>query len=161
MKNIVDLINENRWIRLLVIICAFSPIFNWIKGVLPNMNLSVSLQHFDLFGLITAIVTTCLLLILYKAIRNLNTKMKVFDVVSHVRNKRLFVKSFEQVQFFKVPNETDEQLWNRLPEGGLFKQFYKEEYYIVRDILHKEFKGKTINEIEHLLTEYYPIQISE
>ena len=115
------------------------------------------MNNLDVFGLITAVITTVLLLFLLKLVRSLHERMKIFSVITYVRNKRLFVKSFENIEFFRLPNETEQELWNRLPEGGLFRDFYIEEYKIVRDVLQKKMKNKTINEIEKMLSEYYPI----
>lgn len=120
-------------------------------------EINLSMNNLDVFGLITAVITTVLLLFLLKLVRSLHERMKIFSVITYVRNKRLFVKSFENIEFFRLPNETEQELWNRLPEGGLFRDFYIEEYKIVRDVLQKKMKNKTINEIEKMLSEYYPI----
>lgn len=156
MNKFIDLINENRWVKFLATALAFAPYLSWIKNLDFN-KINLSMSGFDIFGLITATITTGLLLLLLKLIRVMHEKMKVFNVVSHIRNKRLFVKSFENIEFFRGTSESEQELWNRLPEGGLFNEFYKEEYKIVRGILHKKMKHKTIAEIEKLLSEYYPI----
>lgn len=93
-----------------------------------------------------------------KKIKDFDDKRYLFGIVSHIRSKRLFIKSFEQVEFLRLPNETDEDLKKRLPEYGLFNQFFMQEYEIVKKNLMKKYKNKTIEEIEDMLSEYYPVK---
>ena len=76
-------------------------------------------EEFDLIGLISAVLTTALLLFLIylvsemaKKIKDFDDKRYLFGIVSHIRSNRLFIKSFEQVEFLRLPNETDEDLKN-------------------------------------------------
>lgn len=156
MNKFIDLINENRLVKFSATVLAFAPILSWVKNLGIN-EINLSMNNLDVFGLITAVITTGLLLFLLKLVHSLHERMKIFNVITHVRNKRLFVKSFESIEFFRLPNETEQELWNRLPEGRLFRDFYIEEYKIVRDVLQKQMKNKTIHEIEKMLSEYYPI----
>ncbi len=88
---------------------------------------------------------------------NFEEQMTVFSIISHIRNKRLFVKSFEDIEYFRVPNESDKEFWERLPEGGLFKQHYFEEYMLVRDELqNRKMKNKGLEEIDDILAKWYP-----
>ena len=83
--------------------------------------------------------------------------MNVFNVISFVRNKRLFIKSYDNLQFHKLPNETDENFYSRIPQGGLFDKLYEEEYNIVRDeLINNKMKDKKVQEIDDILSEFYP-----
>jgi hypothetical protein len=133
------------------------------------LNIQTAQMSFDWFDFIIKLIIAVSLWLVLKAyfklkndfndnIKNFNDKMSVFNEVSHIRNKRLFVRSFENIEYFRVPNETEQELWERLPAGGLFRDFHKEEYKIVREVLQKKMKNKSIEEIEKLLSEYYPLK---
>jgi len=163
MSNIIDKFNSSKYVKFIANIVAFSNIIIWIINNLKNDNMNW--ENFDLIGLISAVLTTILLLFLIYLVSSMAKKIKEFDdkrylfgVISHIRSKRLFIKSFEQIEFLRLPNETDEDLKKRLPEYGLFNQFFLEEYEIVKKNLLRKYKNKTIEEIEGMLSEYYPIK---
>jgi hypothetical protein len=83
-------------------------------------------------------------------------KTEVLGVIGHYRNKALFIRSFDNVEFFRVPNETDDEFLARLPSGGLFHNHLFEEYTQVRKYLEKNMKNKTGLELDTMLKRYYP-----
>jgi hypothetical protein len=133
------------------------------------LNIQTVPMSFDWFDFIVKLIIAVVLWLVLRAyfklknefndtISEFNDKMSVFNTISHIRNKRLFVKSFDNIQYGRVPNETDQDFWERLPQGGLFRDFHKEEYKIVREVLQNKMKNKSIEEIEKLLSEYYPLK---
>ena len=166
MSNIIDKFNSSKYVKFIANIVAFSSIIIWLVDSINNLkDNKMTWEEFDLIGLISAVLTTALLLFLIylvsemaKKIKDFDDKRYLFGIVSHIRSKRLFIKSFEQVEFLRLPNETDEDLKKRLPEYGLFNQFFMQEYEIVKKNLMKKYKNKTIEEIEDMLSEYYPVK---
>jgi len=57
--------------------------------------------------LLTAVSLWVVINAYFKLKHQFEDKMKVFNVISFVRNKRLFIKSYDNLQFHKLPNETD------------------------------------------------------
>jgi hypothetical protein len=73
MNRLIDYLNEHRWLKFVGTILSFSPIIEWVKDLLKSQNENsinstiqnpVIVNHFDYFGLITAGITTLLLLLL-------------------------------------------------------------------------------------------------
>ena len=60
--------------------------------------------------------------------------MKVFNILSHFRNRNIFISQFDNVEYFRLPNETDESLFNRMPQGQYLEQF-KSEYKSLKRII--------------------------
>lgn len=158
MCKIVKKINSNQyWIFFL----SIYSIKDLIK--IKNMQTIEFNQNFDWFGFLIQIF---IITMLYLTLRKYNKikleqaiykeQMDILSIINYVRNKRLFIKSFEDVEFYKIAEETDEQAWERLPQGGLFKQYLSEEKKIVRKMIHGKMKNKTIDEIEKILSKYYP-----
>jgi hypothetical protein len=153
MKYLEKLNKNSIWIFLL----SIPKIIELIKTE-KNMETNFFYElysKYDWFGLITQLIT---LFILYRVLeqnkRN-KERMEVLETVNLVRTKRLFVKSFGNIEIYKSPNETDEQLRSRLPEYGLFKEHIKEEYAIVRDIIQNKMSNKTVEEVENILADFY------
>lgn len=154
MKTIEKIISN----PILIFVIMSHDLFQIGKSLLNIQSVSAEYNWIDFFIKLVLAVSLWAVLRAYVKLKNdFNDRMKVFNVVSHIRNKRLFVKSFEGVEFLRMPNETDQELQKRLPEYGLFNEFYKEEYQIVKNVLQKKMREKSIEEIEKLLSEYYPI----
>jgi len=152
LKSIIDIIIE------------FIKYLKQANNTAPNMdNATTYISHFDLWDFIIKLITATLLWIVIRAYFNLrdsfNDKMKVFETISFVRNKRLFIKSFDMVKFYRIPGETEESYYNRIPEYGLFDKLCSEEYEIVKNELISTMKDKKLSEIDKLLADFYPINI--
>ena len=108
--------------------------------------------------LVTAVSLWAVINAYFKLKHQFEDRMNVFNVISFVRNKRLFIKYYEKTTFGKLPNETDEDYYNRIPQGGLFDRSYEEEYNIVRDeLINNKMKDKKVQEIDDILSKFYPI----
>lgn len=180
MKNILGKINENAyWVFILALPTAWGIIKPIVETISSGTNLLASFKGFDWFSALFQIVTVVILFYVWRSFiqlkrqaieaekktkelrDDLEVKMIVFSHIVNVRGRRLFIKSFENVQYFRLPNETDDQLWQRLPEGGLFNQHLFEEFTVVRKDLINHFKDASANEIAKLLEEYYPKEFIE
>ena len=132
-----------------------------IKSLVGTNPISFKNIHIDWWDFsIKLFIATVLWLTLnayFKLKKKFEDEMEVANLISHIRNQRLFIRSFNIVQFNRLPNETDEQFYNRLPEGGLFRQHYFEEYEIVKaELQNQVMTDKSLNEIDKLLSSWYP-----
>lgn len=159
MKEFIDKINKNTYLIFLLMLFK---IWDIIKPLVYPINKYDYYSNYDWIGFSVQIITIALLYAVIKSYfklrKELNEKIQIFSIISHVRNKRLFVKSFDGVQFFQLPGESVNEYYDRLPEHGLFKQHFMEEYSIVKKILIDKMKEKSILQIEELLSKYYPIK---
>lgn len=125
-----------------------------------NNLIKINLDWWDFS--IKLFIATFLWLILrayFKLKNNFDEQIKVFGYISFIRNRRLFVKSFENIEYYRLPNETDEELNSRLPDGGLFKKHFFEEYQLVKKELQNNLmKDKTSEEIDVILLQWYPFK---
>lgn len=162
MKEYIDKINKNSY---LIFLLTLFKIWDIIKPFVYPINKQDYYSNYDWIGFSVQIITIALLYAVIKSYfklrKEFNEKIQVFSIISHVRNKRLFVKSFEDVQFFQLPGESVNEYYDRLPEHGLFKQHFLEEYNIVKKILIDKMKEKSILQIEELLSKYYPIKTNK
>jgi len=158
MCKIVKKINSNQYWVFFLSIYSIKDIIKF-----KNMQTIEFNQNFDWFGFL---IQLFLITMLYLTLRKYNKikleqtmykeQMDILSIINYVRNKRLFIKSFEDVEFYKIADETDEQTWERLPQGGLFKQYLLEEKEIVKKMIYSRMKNKSIDEIEKILSKYYP-----
>lgn len=159
MKKYIDKINKNSY---LIFLLTLFKIWDIIKPLVYPINKYDYYSNYDWIGFSIQIITIVILYITikfyFKLRKEFEEKMQIFGIVSHIRNKRLFIKSFDNVQFFSLPGESVNEYHDRLPEHGLFKQHFLEEYKIVKQILIDKMKDKSILEIEELLSQYYPIK---
>lgn len=159
MKDYIDKINKNSY---LIFLLTLFKIWDIIKPLVYPINKHDYYSNYDWIGFSIQIITILLLYITikfyFKLRKEFEEKMQIFGIVSHIRNKRLFVKSFDDVQFFMLPGEAMNEYYERLPEHGLFKQHFLEEYKIVKQLLIDKMKDKSILQIEALLSQYYPIK---
>mgnify|MGYP001585541392 CR=1 FL=1 len=153
MKTIEKIITN----PIIIFIIMINDIINVLGNITPLQINSYGWFDFIIKFLI-AIALWLILKAYFKLKNEFNDRMRIFNIISHIRNKRLFIKSFEDVQFFRGLNETDQEFWKRLPQGGLFNAFFKEEFEIVKKRVQAEFKDKNQLEIKKLLLEYYPIK---
>lgn len=139
----------------------FSGLWNHIRFKSPEI------QHFDWFDFVLKLLISIGLWFLFRAYLELRNKIKEqqkdFDekmtamvTISNTRGRRLFIQGFDNIQYFRVPNETEQELWERLPQGGLYRNNLIEEYNLVRNKMIKKFPNKPIIEIEQLIKRFYP-----
>jgi len=77
-------------------------------------------------------------------------------VLTYVKGKRSFLKAYQIFEFQRLPDETEEHFWNRLPNGGLLKKELRDEFEEARMVIINNWKDKTANEIENFLKPLYP-----
>ena len=106
--------------------------------------------------IITFILSMIIIFYISKLKKDTKEKMIAFSIMSYVRNKMLFVKSFEKDQYSNIPGWTEEQKWEHSPSGGIFYAHLKVEYENTRKLIQQNLKNKTILEIDELIKEYYP-----
>lgn len=162
MKTIQTIEKINKY-PLLVFAVMVYELKNAIMEILSIPLNNIATHSFDWWDfsikLFLAILVWLLLKTYFKLRREMNEKILTFSILSYVRNQRLFIKSFEGVQYFRSPEETEKDFWKRLPEGGMYKKYLTDEYEIVKKLIMKNMKKKTIEEIDLMLSEYYPDDI--
>ncbi len=144
-----------------------------LKDLIDAGKLIIKIQpiiNFDWWDFIIKLIIAIFLWYLIKLffelksdIENLKTKIefetKASAILDYVRIRRSFIKSYKEVEFFRLPNETEKNLWNRLPEGGLLKQELLEEYEEAKTLILNDIKNKTSQEIDDFLKPFFPDQI--
>ena len=130
-----------------------------INGFKNTKMVNANFDYYDFtMRLVMAISLWFVIRAYFKLKHEFEDKMHVFNLISFIRNKRLFVKSYDNVTFYKLPNDTNESYYSRIPEGGLFDKLYQEEYDIVRaELINNDMKHKKVEEIDALLEKFYPI----
>lgn len=163
IKQTIQRINSNPIYAIMGFLLTLKELYNIMKIILasinnPNPNNFWELPIFSTSTL-ESILTIVILIQLWKMLNKydeISEKMNVFNVINNIRNKRNFIKSYENVTHFRLPDETDEELWERLPQGGLYRDYLNEEFNIVKYKLQNIMKNKSIENIENLMRKYYP-----
>lgn len=88
-------------------------------------------------------------------VKKIKDQQKVFSIISTVRNKKLFIQSFQFAEFIREEKETTEHFVDRCPEGGLFDRDVKAEKEIVRTLMQNTMKHKSVSEIDDLVSLFY------
>ncbi|MHB8258890.1 MAG: hypothetical protein ACYDCN_01725 [Bacteroidia bacterium] len=126
------------------------------KIFIDNINSVIDNKNKDLQNKIT-ILTSAAAKIIDNKLPYLETKIEFMSIVSHIRNKRRFLDSYSNHEYYRLPDETEEDYKKRLPEHGLFNNEWNIEYRIVKKALQDNFmKDKTTDEIDVILSKYYP-----
>ncbi len=118
--------------------------------VLPTIEAILSLidriikfkiQPMDLhliFSIIAILGTFLVVLYLLNKYERVKREMDVSNAVLHFRTKHLFLKTYEDIEYFRLTDETDEALFNRLPQGE-YKEYLKSEYKNVKTFVINRF----------------------
>ena len=151
---------------VLVFILMIKNMIELIAYILPSKTALLTLNQTHSFDwwdfVINLVISTMLWVVLrsyFKLKRQLQEKMITFSIVSFVRNRLLFIKLYENIEFFKLPDMTNDEYWNTLPQGGKLYQQLEIEYNEVYKTLLSNLKNKTVREIDALLKEHYPANL--
>ena len=112
-----------------------------------------------ILGIVFMAIFMCITIIIQRNIRKttelLDSKLVALNIISELRAYRLFVKSFENIQFFIMPNETEQEFRAKLPEYGLYENWIKQEKIAFKQILVNEMKDLSIENIEDIIFDIY------
>jgi hypothetical protein len=126
---------------------------------LKMMILSTNIQpstNFDWWDFIIKLVIAIVLWLVLKSYFELKKRFEIQNILSSVRNKHAFLSSFQGIEFYRTPNETDESLFNRLPEGQ-YRDYLKDEYKYVKELIMKRYDLKP-SEAQNELDKLYGIK---
>lgn len=136
MSKIIDYINENRWVKLLANFCAFAPLIQWLFHIkmFNRLNdisgmLSSNLNYAEL---ITALITTGLLLTLIYLSQALIKKLKEAETV--LNSYQSFKAISNSSHFFRA--------WKMYTREGLGMEYYDMAFRdkVLKSWLSEEFK---------------------
>jgi len=154
----LEKIVSNPLLLLIIMLKDFIEIFNSLKSK-TNMNNINTFQNYDwweFFIKLTISIALWLVLKAYFKLKNdFEDKMKAFNTISFIRTSRNFIRSYDDVQFYKMPYESDDDFYKKLPAGGLIDKFYQDEYNEAKIKLALLFPNKTAKQIEELLSNFY------
>jgi hypothetical protein len=154
MKKIFDKANQNPYWVFVVSIYSFKDTitFNNTGNCMLLYN-----HNFDLIAFLLNTGIAFLLFLLIRKYNHIKKEMKVFTVVSYIRNRMLFIHSYKDSQFFVNPDSTiDDNIWKGLPEGGLLTDHLNKEFQLSRKVLQKELDYLSVKEIDEMIIKYYP-----
>lgn len=116
MKKGITLFVENQIVKLITTIVAFSPIFNWVYEKWNTIYFK-GMVAIDIFGLITSIITTLLLLLsfyisrlAYKSIQENNRVFSEYKFVAGLSQNYRISQNFQQELRLKIALN-DEYRW--------------------------------------------------
>lgn len=143
---------------ILVFIVLLNDLYEFILRFKIISFMDTTLNSFDWFDFIIKVIIAVLLWIVLKYYlklkREIEEKNLLFTLITHERNKRLF--AYFQQRPARENKDTDESYYKKLPAGGLFDKYFKEEFNYIKPIVINLFKDKKIEEINILLSDYYP-----
>lgn len=100
------------------------------------------------------LVIFCVVYSIFKKLSDLKDDLKMQAIISKVRNVYAFNEQYKNHEFYLLPNETMEEFNNRsLP--GIYGEKIKNEVRAVYNECCKEFKNKSVAEIEKLVRKNY------
>lgn len=162
MKNIIIVSRSILESLAMVLLSSIEFIWSLINLFLNSNNTNLksnTMEHnwtLQILGLIGMFLVIFYLLLQYHKIKR---KMKVYNIISQYRSYKLYMNQFSNSEYYRAPNESDEQFFNRLPEGQ-YREELKGEY--------KEVKQLIINEldlypsiVEEILDDAYKIKRSK
>lgn len=112
--------------------------------------------HFDLWDFMIKLIITILLYSVLKSYIGLKRKFQIQNTISSIRNKNIFIRSFDGIEYFKTEFETDEQFFKRCPEG-MYSDHLAQEYFYAKKFICEKFDLKP-SEAEKELSKIYFIE---
>jgi len=115
-------------------------LFIEINNMIANVNISSApnMINFDWWDFIIKLVIAILLWIILKAYFNLKRDFDILNILYSIRNRKYFLNEYKDWEFYRMPNETDEDFFKRTPKG-LYIDELKKEYYYMKKILMEKF----------------------
>lgn len=170
MKKEINEFNKNTY---LVFLLTIFKIWDIVKPLFKKQvaeNISEYYSNYDWFGFIIQIIT---IFILYRVLKQYQKqryymnkqqfeitkqqeKIILASIIAHVRNKFFFFQKFEGIEYYRLPNESDDEVFKRLPQSE-YKEYLKQEYSRVKQISINYFDKKP-SEIQEILDELYGIK---
>lgn len=136
----IEYFNENKWIKFIATLLSLSPILSWAKLAVnvPGFNLS---NNVDWFGLVTAIITTTLLLFVVNITSGLLKRIRSAEI--KIEEQRIFtlsVLAHHHGFYSTVPHRNEEiingikiELKRRFDASGYNKVLSENDYKTLID----------------------------
>src|SRR5215813_9478424 len=83
-------------------------------------------------------------------------ELQASAILYTIKGQRAFIRSYKNVNFYRLPNDTDHDFWSRLPEGGLLREELLAEYEEAKTVICDNWKNKSIQEVEDFLKPLFP-----
>lgn len=151
INQVIEKINKTPILVLLIMIKDFKDLIMDLFSINTD-----HLTNIDWWDFIVKLIISVLLWLVLKAFLSLKRKFDILNVVFSIRNKHSYIKSFEGVQYYKTSFETDEQFFNRTPEGQYY-QYLRDEYLFSKKTIIERFDLKP-SEAEKELEKIYFIE---
>lgn len=113
-------------------------------------SMNITLQ---VLGLVTTFI---LAFVILNQVYKLKKELMIVNFISYQRGKKLFINQYKDIQYPKLPDESDFEYWQRIPNGGMYIEYLNREKEDVNKLIDQNFKNITTSEKESILNKYYP-----
>lgn len=158
MENTINKFNNNLWVIFLSNIISLTTPFSYFT---PDNRTEMDYHYW--LNTITLFILT---LVLYRVLKkynemrlkteNLSLKTELLSMIAFFRHEGQYISKFDNVTFYRLPNESDEDLFKRMPNGMFLEELQKE--YLVVKTRATEYFDKKPSEIQALMDEIYGIK---
>jgi len=136
-------------LNVLIHVESLWSLFNLITQK-TGTSVSYSIHWINIVSFFGIFISLAFLIYKYQEIREL---MLVNNFISSHRNKSRFIEQFNGIEYYKIPNETIEDFFSRIPEG-MYQEELKKEYCTVLNRIINEMDIKKSEAIKLLQKAY-------
>ena len=139
MKTLNKII-QNPLLIVVIMIKDLKDLLLDVKMILLDTNIT-TIQSFDWWDFIIKLIIAIALWLVLKSYFKLKRDYEIQNILFSIRNRYNFIQSFQDIEFLRLPDETDESFFNRLPEKQ-YKEYLKAEYSKLKQIIMKKYDIK-------------------
>lgn len=104
-------------------------------------TIQINSSLYWLFQGISAIAIFAFAYYILGKISNLRFEMELNNLVGRRLNMNTYLNQFSGIEFYRLPNESDEDVFKRLPKGQYFEMI-KTEYHDVKNLVVRKYNKK-------------------
>lgn len=156
MSKLIDYLNEHKWLKFISLILSFSPIFEWLKTLYEKLKTgNIQMLDMNYFGLISAILTTILLIFLV---------LVTFSSIKKLKETTDLLQAYKNVASFS----SYYRAWRLYTKEGMGMEYYdtnfrdkvligwlSDEYKYVFSNIQQANQHLAPDEIYNLMLDYY------
>ena len=125
---------------LLIVVIMFKD----LKDLIIDLKMTIfsetvkTIPTFDWWDFSIKLAIAIILWLVLKSYVNLKKRFEIQNILSSIRNKHAYLSTFQNIEYERISNETDESFFNRLPEGQ-YRDYIRNEYKYIKDIIIKKY----------------------
>ena len=129
------------------------------KMMITTEVVAASTQSFDWWDFIIKLVIAITLWLVLRAYFNFQKRFQYQNLLNSIRNKYLFLSNFQDIDFIRLPNESDDSFFTRLPDAE-YSKYLRKEYAYLKNKIMKEYDLKP-SEAQKEIDKLYGIKRSK